>query len=173
MQLCSSSMDINLYKLRELVIDREAWHPAVHVVTKSWTWLSDWTELKYLTWSDFRVASLVQGFPGGSDGKPSAGYVGDLGSIPVSGRSPGEGNCNALKYSCLENSMAGGDWWLQSMGRKESYTTEPLHFHFNSSGSSHYVPPTRLVKIGHQPLTLSLDLLTFPCEAMLALMLFP
>ena len=113
------------------MIDSEAWRPAVPGVTKSWTWLSDWTELKYLTWSDFRVASLVQGFPGGSDGKPSAGYVGDLGSIPVSGRSPGEGNRNSLKYSCLENSMAGGDWWLQSMGCKESYTTEPLHFHFN------------------------------------------
>ena len=50
------------------------------------------------------------GFPGGSDGKESACNAGDLGSILRSGRSPGEGNCNPLQYSCLENSMDGGSW---------------------------------------------------------------
>jgi len=49
-------------------------------------------------------------FPGGSDGKASAYNVGDLGSIPWSGRSPGEGNGNPLQYSCLENPMDGGAW---------------------------------------------------------------
>ena len=44
-------------------------------------------------------------FPGGSDGKASACSVGDPGSIPGLGRSPGEGNGNPLQYSCLENSM--------------------------------------------------------------------
>ena len=42
-------------------------------------------------------------FPGGSDGKASAYNAGDPGSIPRSGRSPGEGNGNPLQYSCLEN----------------------------------------------------------------------
>ena len=39
------SMDMNLSKLRELVIEREAWRAAVHGVSKSWIWLSDWTGL--------------------------------------------------------------------------------------------------------------------------------
>ena len=54
--------------------------------------------------------SLSQGFPGDSDGKASAYNVEDPGSIPGSGRSPGEGNGNPLQYSCLENSMDRGVW---------------------------------------------------------------
>ena len=50
-------------------------------------------------------------FPGGSDSKASAYNVGDPGSIPGLGRSPGERNGNPLQYSCLENSMDGGAWW--------------------------------------------------------------
>ena len=55
------------------------------------------------------------GFPGGSDGKASAYNVGDLGSIPGSGRSSGEGNGNPVQYSCLGNpTEEPGE--LQSMG---------------------------------------------------------
>ena len=46
-------------------------------------------------------------FPGGSDGKASTYNAGDPGSIPGSGRSPGEGNGNSLQYSCLESPMDG------------------------------------------------------------------
>ena len=46
----------------------------------------------------------------GSDSKASTHNVGDLGSIPGSGRSPREGNGNPLQYSCLENPMDGGAW---------------------------------------------------------------
>ena len=50
------------------------------------------------------------GFPCSSIGKKSACNAGDLGSIPGSGRSPGEGNGNPLQYSCLENPMDKGTW---------------------------------------------------------------
>ena len=62
-----------------------------------------------------------------SEGKASACNAGDLGSIPASGRSPGEGNGNPLQYSCLENPIdreAYSPW-----DRKKSDTTERLHFH--------------------------------------------
>ena len=42
----TDSMDMSLSKLQELVKNREVWHAAVHGVTKSWTWLRDWTELQ-------------------------------------------------------------------------------------------------------------------------------
>ena len=49
-------------------------------------------------------------FPGSTDGKASACNVGDPGSIPGSGRSPGEGHGNPLQYPCLENSTDGRAW---------------------------------------------------------------
>ena len=63
------------------------------------------------------------GFPGGSEGKASACNAGDLGSIPGSERSPGEGNGNPLLYSCLENPMDRGAGY-SPWGHKELDTTE-------------------------------------------------
>ena len=74
-------------------MDREAWLATVHSVEKSRTRLK-------------RLSTHA----GGSDGKVSACSVGDPGLIPAWGRSPGEGNGNALQYSCLENPMEGGAW---------------------------------------------------------------
>ena len=103
----SDAMDMSLGKLWEMVRDREAWPAAVHRATKSQTQLGNWTT----------ITSCTLDFPGGSASKESACNVGDLGSIPGSGRSPGEGNGNTFLDSCLENSMdveePGG---LQSMG---------------------------------------------------------
>ena len=63
-----------------------------------------------LTFTNIMINHNIGGFPGGSDGKESAYNAGDQGSIPGSGRSPGEGNGNPLQYSCLENPMDGGGW---------------------------------------------------------------
>ena len=62
------------------------------------------------------------GFLGGSEGKVSACSAGDPGSIPGSGRFPGEGNGNPLQYSCLENSMEGGAWKATAHGVAKSRT---------------------------------------------------
>ena len=59
------------------------------------------------------------GFPDGLDGKESAYNAGDLGSIPGSGRSPGEWHGNPLQYSCLENPMDRGAWWAVVHGVTE------------------------------------------------------
>ena len=61
-----------------------------------------------LTCSGSLGQPLMSTFPCGSAGKESACNVGDLGSIPWSGRSPGEGNGNPFQYSCLENPMDRG-----------------------------------------------------------------
>ena len=54
--------------------------------------------------------SSILGLPRGLSGKESACNAGDPGSVPGSGRSPGEGNGNPLQYSCLENPMDRGAW---------------------------------------------------------------
>ena len=64
---------------------------------------------------------LYYDFPGGADGKASAYTAGDPGSIPGSGRSPGEGNGNPLQYSCLENSMDRATWRATVPGVAKSW----------------------------------------------------
>ena len=126
----TDSTDMSLSKLLGLVMDREVWRAAVHSVTRSWTWLSDWTE-QPLFWPHFacfqdlsspsqefprpsagkalgllRIVVVFQlGFLGSSAGKESACNAGDLSSIPGLGRSSGEGKGYPLQYSGLENSM--------------------------------------------------------------------
>ena len=66
----------------------------------------------------------IRGFPGGSVVKNSPANAGDMGSITETGRSPGEGNDNALPYSCLESPMDRGSWQATVHGvTKESEKT--------------------------------------------------
>ena len=85
-------------KIREIMMNREVWRAAVLGVRKSWTQLSHWTTTK---------TQCIRG----SDSEESVSNARDPGSIPRSGRSPGQGNGYPLKYSCLENSMDIGAWW--------------------------------------------------------------
>ena len=64
------------------------------------------------------------GFPHSSVGKASACSVGDMGSVPGSGSSPGEGNGSSLQYSCLENPVDREAWWATVHRVAESDTTE-------------------------------------------------
>ena len=66
--------------------------------------------------------TLYRRLPYSSDDKESACNAGDLGLIPRSGRSPGEGNGNPLQYSCLENPMDRGAWWATVYGVTKSQT---------------------------------------------------
>ena len=82
---------------------------------------------------NFHRPTTDQGFPGGSDGEEPACNAGQLGSIPGSGRSPGEGNGYPLQYSCLDNSMDRGAQQATVREVTESDPTEGLtlsHFHF-------------------------------------------
>ena len=74
---------------------------------------------EFLLWGMLNFIIICNYFPflrhvwmvhGSSDGKASAYNAGDPGSIPGSGRYPGEGNGNPLQYSCLENPVDQGAW---------------------------------------------------------------
>ena len=69
--------------------------PGASIPLSAVKWL--WRAGLGLGWKSYRT------FSGGSDGKEFACNAGDVGSIPGSGRSPGEGDDNPLQYSCLEN----------------------------------------------------------------------
>ena len=71
-------------------------------------------------------------FPDGSTVKNLAANV-DLGSIPGSGRSPGEGNGKPLQYSCLENPMDKGAWWITVHGvtKSQKQLNDETTCHFN------------------------------------------
>ena len=69
----------------------------------------------------YKILNIV-GFSGGSVVKNPPANAGDMGSIPGSGRSPGEGNGKPLQYSCLKNSMDRGAWQATVHGVTMSWT---------------------------------------------------
>ena len=84
---------------------------------------------------DLKIPMIIcMGFPGGSEVKASASTVGDPGSIPGLGRSPGEGNGNPLQYSCLGNPMDRGAWQATVHGVAKSQTqlSNVFFYHYKS-----------------------------------------
>ena len=82
----------------------------------------------------------------GSDSKESACNAGDLGSIPGSGRSPGEGNSYPLQYSRLESSMDREAWWTTAhrVTNKSDMTERlTLHFHLINVGLFIFLIPSQ------------------------------
>ena len=112
----TDSMNMSLSELQEMVMDIEAWRAAIHGVAKSWTRLSDWTELmdggqienhcprkliKLITWTTALSYSLklwVTLFRATQDGWAMVKNSDKMWST-------GEGNGKPLQYSCLENPM--------------------------------------------------------------------
>ena len=90
------------------------WYTAAHT-QKGPNWIQN-----------FSQADRPKGSSGGTDGNDSACNAQDLGSIPGSGRSPGEARGNSLQYSCLENPMDRGAWRATVRGRKGSDTAARL-----------------------------------------------
>ena len=76
------------------------------------------------------------GFPCGSGGKEFACSVGDLGSIPGLGRSPGGGPGHLIQYSCLENPTDIGAWWAAVHGITKSWTHLSMHAYKSQRGGT-------------------------------------
>ena len=74
----------------------------------------------FFQWLKYSFYSEAKGNYGGSVVKNPPAITGDMDSIPESGRSPKEGNCNPLQYSCLENPMERGAWWATFHGFTEA-----------------------------------------------------
>ena len=75
----------------------------------------------------WQIVPVGVGFPDGSEVKNPPANAGDVGSIPGSGRSYGEGHGNPLQYSCLGNPMDREAWWATVHRVSEPDTTEPLN----------------------------------------------
>ena len=101
-EVSTLSMDLSASKGRASNY-QAVFHPCLALLSAGSAFL-------YLSWVHPPLGFSQQDleFPHGSDGKASAYNAGDPGSIPGSGRSPGEGNGNPPQYSCLENPMDGG-----------------------------------------------------------------
>ena len=111
----TDSMKMSLSKLQEMVKDRKAWHAIVHLISKSWIWLSNWTIIPQL------------GLPWWLGGKTPPTNAGVSGLVPGSERSPEEGNGNPFQYYCLENPMDEGSCLATVNGVTKSWRLLIMH----------------------------------------------
>ena len=123
--------------ITQLSLSHHAGRKIIHVCRVYTIFLPWWHRLSWVTPMPLLGRKMMcmcascMGLPDGSDIKESACDSGDWGSIPGSGRSPGEGNGNPLQYSCLGNSMDRGAWRVTVHGVARSWTRlSNLHFHF-------------------------------------------
>ena len=113
----SCSKDLNSQKAFGEEVLKAKWGGGLQGAWSAYGHFSDWLAVMQQGGIIFQESmsstfcfKLVWGFPRSSVSKESASNAGDLGSIPISGRSLGEGNGNSLQYSCLENPMDRGAW---------------------------------------------------------------
>jgi len=123
------------YSCLDNPMDRGAWWAIVRGVAKSQTWLSNQAQNRSISYN----GSVVKNTPANAE---------DAGSIPGSGRSPGEGNGNPLQYSCLENSMDRGDWWATvcRLAKSRTWLSNWTHTQHKWSYYYHHPFPSKLVR---------------------------
>ena len=109
------------YKGANIVEDSDVGHQSRAASMSSSSWHGSFSSVSSSGLRSPRVTIHVG--LGGSDGKVSAYNAGDLGSIPGSGRSPGEGHDNPLQYSCLEDPMGRGAWQAKHWARLKQLST--------------------------------------------------
>ena len=97
-----------LFYIKDLSI-HGFWYPRGPGTNPSWILRDNYTFL-------IVVSNAQLGFSGGSMVKNLPANAGEVGSIPGSGRSPGEEDGNSLQYSCLGNPMERGAWWPTVLG---------------------------------------------------------
>ena len=134
-----NSVDVILEKWVFISIIKQLWRTALDLESEKLDLNSSYTIYCYVTlgwscdiwvfWLLYKIG-IIMDFPSGSAVNNLPAMQIDPGSIPGWGRFPGEGNDYPIQYSCMENNMNTGAWWVTVYGVTESDRTEQLtHTH--------------------------------------------